>query len=56
MLANVGDGTFRHAPELIDGTIDVRTPVVVADDFNHDGRVDLAIFDAVSTSSRRVSA
>ena len=41
-----GDGSFRHAPELVAGTIDVRTPVVVADDFNGDGRTDLAAFDA----------
>ena len=46
VLVNVGDGSFRHAPELVAGTIDVRTPIVVADDFNGDGRVDLAVFDA----------
>ena len=39
------DGGFRHAPELVEGTIDVRTPIVVADDFNGDGRADLAVFD-----------
>ena len=37
VLVNVGDGSFRHAPELVAGTIDVRTPIVVADDFNGDG-------------------
>ena len=41
-----GDGSFRHAPELVAGTIDVRRPIVVADDFNGDGRTDLAVFDA----------
>ena len=40
------DGSFRHAPELVAGTIDVRIPIVVADDFNDDGRADLAVFDA----------
>ena len=40
------DGSFRHAPELVEGTIDVRRPIVVADDFNGDGRTDLAVFDA----------
>ena len=40
------DGNLRHAPELVAGTIDVRTPIVVADDFNGDGRADLAVFDA----------
>ena len=46
VFASLGDGSFRHAPELVEGTIDVRTPKVVADDFNGDGRVDLAVFDA----------
>ena len=46
VLVNLGDGRFRHAPELVEGTIDVRTSIVVADDFNGDGRVDLAVFDA----------
>ena len=46
VLVNVGDGSFRHAPELVEGTIDVRTPIVVADDLNGDGRDDLAVFDA----------
>ena len=46
VLVNVGDGSFRHAPELVAGTIDVRRPIVVADDFNGDGRADLAVFDA----------
>ncbi len=46
VLVNVGDGSFRHAPELVAGTIDVRSPFVVADDFNTNGRVDLAVFDA----------
>ena len=40
------NGRFRHAPGLVDGTIEVRTPVVVAADFNGDTRADLAVFDA----------
>ena len=40
-----GDGSFSHAPELVEGTIAVRSPIVVADDFNGDGRADLAVFD-----------
>ena len=39
------DGGFRHAPELVEGTIEARIPIVVADDFNGDGRTDLAVFD-----------
>ena len=39
------DGGFMHAPELVDGTIQAREAYVVADDFNGDGRVDLAVFD-----------
>ena len=45
VLVSVGDGSFRHAPELVEGTIDIRNPVVVADDFNGDMRPDLAVFD-----------
>ena len=39
------DGSFRHAPELVEGAIEVRSPIVVTDDFNDDGRADLAVFD-----------
>ena len=46
VLVNLGDGRFRHAPELVEGTIDVRTSIVVTDDFNGDSRLDLAVFDA----------
>ena len=46
VFVNVGEGRFRHAPELVAGTIHVRSPIVVAADFNGDGRVDLAVFDA----------
>ena len=53
VLVNDGDGSFRHAPELVEGTIDVRTPIVVADDFNGDGRGDLAVFDAGRLRGRR---
>ena len=45
LFVSVGDGSFRHAPELVEGTIDVRFPIVVADDFNGDGQADLAVFD-----------
>ncbi|MCY4026272.1 MAG: VCBS repeat-containing protein [Acidobacteria bacterium] len=42
---SLGDGRFRAAP-LIRGTIRVREPVAVVDDFNGDGRDDVAVFDA----------
>ena len=45
ILVGEEDGSFTHAPELVDGTIDARVPIVVADDFNGDGRPDLAVFD-----------
>ena len=45
VFVGAGDGSFRHAPELVEGTIEARTPIVAADDFNGDGRTDLAIFD-----------
>ena len=40
------DGILTPAPELVEGTIDVRDPTLVAADFNGDGRPDLAVFDA----------
>ena len=40
------DGSFRHAPELVEDTIEARYAVVVAADFNGDGWADLAVFDA----------
>ncbi|MCY4057334.1 MAG: VCBS repeat-containing protein [Gammaproteobacteria bacterium] len=46
VFVSVGDGSFRHAPELVEGTIDVRNGVVVADDFNGDTHPDLAVFDS----------
>ena len=46
VLVSEGDGSLRHAPELVEGTIDVCNAVVVADDFNGDTRPDLAVFDA----------
>ena len=46
VFVSAGDGRFRPAPELVEGTIEARNAVVVADDFNGDGRDDLAIFDA----------
>ena len=45
ILVGEEDGSFTHAPELVDGTIEARVPIVVADDFNGDGRPDLAVFD-----------
>ena len=45
VFVNQGDGRFRHAPELVEGAIEARYPIVVADDFNGDAQVDLAIFD-----------
>ena len=45
VFVSTGDGSFRHAPELVEGTIDVRTPIVATDDFNGDGRADFAVFD-----------
>jgi hypothetical protein len=41
-----GDGTFRPAPEIVDGQMEARNPIVVSGDFNGDGRADLAVFDA----------
>ena len=41
-----GDGTFTYAPELVEGEIMANRAVVVADDFNLDGKADLAVFDA----------
>ena len=46
LLVSRGNGRFRPAPRLIRGAIRVRQPIVVADDFNGDGRPDLAVFDA----------
>ena len=43
--AGLRNGRFRRAP-LVRGTIRARTPVVAVDDFNGDGRDDLAVFDA----------
>ena len=40
------DGRLTPAPELVEGAIDVRDPILVAADFNGDGRPDLAVFDA----------
>ena len=45
VFVSAGDGSLRHAPELVDRTIEVRNAVVVADDFNDDSRPDLAVFD-----------
>ena len=46
VFVGLEDGTFRHAPELVNGAIDVRRPFVVAADFNNDEQIDLAVFDA----------
>ena len=40
------DGTFEHAADVIDGTIEAWQPVVVAADFNNDEQIDFAVFDA----------
>ena len=48
-----GDGTFTHAPELVEGEILANRAVVVADDFNLDGKADLAVFDAGAYDSAR---
>ena len=45
VFVSAGDGSFRHAPELVEGTIDVHDPIVATDDFNGDGLVDFAVFD-----------
>ena len=45
LMLSEGDGRFRYAPELVDGEIEARVPVVVADDFNNDDQADLAVFD-----------
>ena len=41
-----GDGTFTHAPGLVDGSIEAHAAVVVAGDFNGDERNDLIVYDA----------
>ena len=46
VFVGLQDGTFRHAPELVDGAIETRRPFVVAADFNNDEQIDLAVFDA----------
>ena len=46
VFVSVGNGSFRHAPEVIEGTIDVRNAVVVTDDFNGDTQPDLVVFDS----------
>ena len=45
ILVGEQDGSFTYAPELVEGTIDARVPIVVADEFNGDGQADLAVFD-----------
>ena len=46
LFVSLGDGGFRHAPTLVEADIEARCPIVVANDFNGDGRADLAVFDA----------
>ena len=46
VLVGEENGSLTHAPQLVEGTIEARSPVVVADDFNGDTRPDLAVFDA----------
>ena len=45
VFVNRGDGTFRHAPELVEGAFEARAPIAIVDDFNGDTLPDLAIFD-----------
>ena len=40
-----GDGTFTHAPELVDGQIEAHDAVVLSADFNGDGRNELVVYD-----------
>ena len=40
-----GDGTFTYAPRLVEGDVMAHHAVVVTDDFNTDGKTDLAVFD-----------
>ena len=40
-----GDGTFTHAPELVEGQIEAHDAVVLAADFNGDERNDLVVYD-----------
>ena len=40
-----GDGTFTHAPELVDGQIEAHDAVVLSADFNGDERNDLVVYD-----------
>ena len=40
-----GDGTFTHAPDLVAGRLEAHAAVVVAGDFNGDGRNDLVVYD-----------
>ena len=46
IFLNRGDGTFTPAPEMLEGPVEARHPFVIADDFNSDGKMDLAVFDA----------
>ena len=43
---STGDGSFRHAPDLLGGEVWVSDPIVVAADLNGDSLPDLAVFDA----------
>ena len=40
-----GDGTFTHAPELVEGQIVAHNAVVLSADFNDDERNDLVVYD-----------
>lgn len=45
IFVSSGDGTFTHAPDLVDGRIEAHAAVVVAGDFNGNGRHDLVVYD-----------
>ena len=55
VLVGGEDGSFRYAAELIEGTIEAYVPIMVAVDFNGDGRADLAVSTTASTCSSRAS-
>ena len=45
VFVSKGDGTFTHAPELVEGQIEAHDAVVLSADFNGDERNDLVVYD-----------